>query len=394
MRIKSIRRQFTSMRRFAFTALVLVSAGALSCSPHKPPAAPGAPPPAGVTQAPTQAPAPPPPHLPDRLSDRDFWALTHELSEPDGTFRSDNLLSNEVWLQYVIPDLLTLSRPDRVYMGVGPEQNFTYIASLKPAMAFIVDIRRGNLDLQLMYKALFEMSADRADFVSHLFSRKRPTGLTKASSATEMFDAYAKAQPDDALFADTLQAIVDRLQKTHGFALDPNEDVPGIKFVMGYFHDYGPELTYWVSGGFGGRGGFRNAPSYADLMVATDADGNMRSYLANEENFGVMKTMESKNLIVPIIGNFAGPKAIRAVGTWIRQHNGIVSAFYLSNVEQYLSMDGIWSDFCSNAATLPIDDSSQFIRAYRGPGFGGWSLSQGISPMATDLKSCAPAGAQ
>ena len=394
MRIKLVRRQFTSMRRLAFTALLLVCAGALSCSPHTPPAAPGVPPPAGVRDTPAQAPVPSPPHLPDHLSDQEFWGLTHQLSEPDGTFRSDNLLSNEVWLQYVIPDLLALNRPGRVYMGVGPEQNFTYIAALKPAMAFIVDVRHGNLDLQLMYKALFEMSADRVDFVSRLFSRKRPAGLTKAASAVEIFDAYAREQPDDALFAQTLQAIVDRLQKTHGFTLDP-QDVPGIKFVMGYFHDYGPELTYWVSGGFGGRGGgFRNAPSYADLMVATDADGNMRSYLANEENFGVMKTLETKNLIVPVVGNFAGPKAIRAVGTWIRQHNGIVSAFYLSNVEQYLNMDGIWSDFCSNAATLPIDDGSQFIRAYRGPGFGGWSLSQGISPMAADLKSCAAAGAQ
>ena len=61
-------------------------------------------------------------------------------------------------------------------MGVGPEQNFTYIAVTRPAIAFIVDIRRGNLDLHLMYKALFELSADRADFVSRLFSRKRPAG--------------------------------------------------------------------------------------------------------------------------------------------------------------------------------------------------------------------------
>ena len=56
-------------------------------------------------------------------------------------------------------------------MGVGPEQNFSYIAALKPSMAFIVDIRHGNLDVHLMYKALFEMSDNRAEFVSRLFSR-------------------------------------------------------------------------------------------------------------------------------------------------------------------------------------------------------------------------------
>ena len=61
-------------------------------------------------------------------------------------------------------------------MGVGPEQNFTYIVATKPSMAFIVDVRRGNLDLQLMYKALFELSADRAEFVSRLFSQEASGG--------------------------------------------------------------------------------------------------------------------------------------------------------------------------------------------------------------------------
>ena len=96
---------------------------------------------------------------------------------------------------------------------------------------------------------------------------------------------------------------------------------------------------------------------------------------------------------MPLVGNFAGPKAIRAVGAWLKAHNGMVSAFYLSNVEQYLNMDGIWMDFCANASRLPIDESSQFIRSYRGgggPGFGGGaSLNQGIYPMITDLKLCA-----
>src|SRR5215510_13263171 len=132
--------------------------------------------------------------LPSQLSDQEFWKLSTEFSEPDGFFRSDNLLSNEVWLQSVIPDLIHVAKPGRVYMGVGPEQNFTYIAALKPAMAVIVDVRRGNLDLHLMYKALFEMSADRSEFLSRLFARKRPDGLGAASSVHELFGAYQSVQ--------------------------------------------------------------------------------------------------------------------------------------------------------------------------------------------------------
>ena len=382
-----------------FLAL-LVATAPISCARHAPPAAAPAPAPAAVVEraapaAPAQAPAPAPAPaaLPDRLSDQEFWSLVTDLSEPGGSFRSDNLLSNEVWLQHVIPELLTLAKPGRVYMGVGPEQNFTYIAALKPAMAIIVDVRRGNLHMHLLYKALFEMSTDRADFVSRLFSRRRPEGLTAASDVRAIFQAYAAAVPDQTLFEANFKSIIDHLRKTHGFPLEA-EDEPGIRYIYEYFGRYGPELTYWMSGG-GGRGGFRNSPTYADLMVATDAEGKLRSYLASEENFATLKALETKNLLVPVVGNFAGPKAIRAVGTWVKAHNGFISAFYLSNVEQYLNMDGIWMDFCANAARLPVDDSSQFIRSYRGgggPGFGGGggpSLNQGLYPMMTDLKLCA-----
>ena len=141
---------------------------------------------------------------------------------PVESFRSDNLLSNEVWLQYVIPELLSVARtgPGRVYMGVGPEQNFTYIAALKPSMAIIVDVRRGNLHMHLMYKALFDMSTDRADFVSRLFSRKRPEGLTAASNVRDIFQAFAGAPKDEKLFEENFKSIIDNLKTKHGFALD------------------------------------------------------------------------------------------------------------------------------------------------------------------------------
>jgi len=329
--------------------------------------------------------------LPARLSDAEFWALVEQLSEPEGNFPFDNLVSNETSIQSVIPALLNRTRPGGVYLGVGPEQNFTYIAALQPRIAFVIDIRRQNLVEHLMYKALFELSDDRADFVSRLFSRKRPEGLSANSSVRDLFQAYASATYDEKLFESNFAAIMNHLRKTHGFALEP-DDEPGIKFVYTYFGQYGPDLTYWMSGGFGGRGGFRNSPTYADLMVATDGNGAYRSYLASEENYNVLKALHAKNLFVPIVGNFAGPKALRAVGTWLKAHNAMVSAFYLSNVEQYLQQDGIWTDFCKNASALPIDDSSQFIRSFRGgggPGFGGGaSLNQGLFPMVADLKLC------
>jgi len=229
--------------------------------------------------------------LPQRLTGQEFLKLATELSEADGVFRSDNLVSNELYMQRVVPELTRTVKAGRVYMGVGPEQNFTYIAALKPSIAFIVDVRRGNLDLHLMYKALFELSSDRVDFVSRLFARKRPEGLTAASSVQEIFNAIANAETNETLFATNLKAILDNLTKTHGFVL-ATDDPEGIEYVYRQFQTYGPALTYWMSGRGGGFG--RNSPSYADLMVSTDESGQPRSYMASEENFTTLKELESK----------------------------------------------------------------------------------------------------
>ena len=111
--------------------------------------------------------------------------LSTSFSELPGAFaHSDNLVSNELHFVHAIRMLDPMGG---VYIGVGPEQNFSYIARLRPAMAFVIDIRQENRSLHLTYKALFELSADRADFVSRLFSRERPAGLGPKTSVRELF---------------------------------------------------------------------------------------------------------------------------------------------------------------------------------------------------------------
>src|SRR5262249_33564657 len=78
--------------------------------------------------------------------------------------------------------------------------------------------------------------------------------------------------------------------------------------------------------------------------------------------FAAVKALHKQNLIVPIVGDFAGPKALRAVGAFLSDRNAVVTAFYVSNVEDYLRRSGVWSNFCANAASLPLDRDSAFIR--------------------------------
>jgi len=322
--------------------------------------------------------------LPARLTDAEFWTLIADLSEPGGTFRSDNLLSNEARFQFILPELGSVARPGGAYMGVGPEQNFTYIAAVRPAIAFIVDIRRGNLDLQLMYKALFELSADRADFVSRLFSRKRPTGLRAGSSAAQIFSAYLAVDPSDELYGRNLKEIQRQLTSKHGFALTA-DDVTQIESIYSAFFTFGPAIQYSSSEGLGST----YQPTYADLMLATDINGRPRGYLTSDEAFAYLKDLESRNLVVPVVGNFAGPKAIRAVGTYLRQRESIVSVFYLSNVEQYLRLQRSWNTFCANVAALPLDDDSTFVRAgHGGRQARGTAMTAELGGMAAEVEGC------
>ena len=313
--------------------------------------------------------------LPTRLADDEFWKLSDSSSEPSGVFQSENFLSNETGFQAVIPRLTQSTKRDGVYLGVGPEQNFTYIAEMRPKIAFITDIRRQNMLEHLIYKAIFEMSPDRADFVSRLFSRKRSAELSETSTINELFGAYRSSPMDRELFAKNLQDISDLLLKTHAFGLT-KEDETNIEHVYTVFRDYGPELNY-NSGA--GRNGFRRGggmPTYASLMTARDSQGEHRSYLANEENYRVIRDLERRNMIVPLTGDFGGTKALRAVGQYLKDHNATVTAFYLSNVERYLfqitgNQNGGWTAFYDNVATLPLDASSTFIRSVSGGSQGG-----------------------
>jgi hypothetical protein len=311
-------------------------------------------------------------HLPPSLSDAQFWQLVSDLSEPGGSFISDNYVSNESAFQRVIPELKARTPRHGVYLGVGPDQNFTYIAALEPKIAFIIDIRRKNLLLHLMYKAIVELSSDRVELLSRLFSRPPPAGVDRDSPARALLESYRTAAADERLFERNARAITDHLVNRHGFALS-RSDLAGIEHVYRAFFEAGPELRYahphrWFA-------------SFAELAAETDDQGHSHGYLSSEAAFRRVKALETDNLIVPIVGDFAGRKAIRAVGRYLKAHGATVNVFYTSNVEFYLFESAAWTDFLANVASLPIDGHSVFIRAH----FDGGRASGGGSRSATEL---------
>jgi hypothetical protein len=293
--------------------------------------------------------------LPAQISDQEFWRMISEFSEPGGSFRYENFLSNELSIQRVIPALKAGAQPGGAYLGVAPEQNFTYIAALQPKVAFIIDIRRQNMVEHLLYKALFELSSNRADFVARLFSRKRPAGLDSQTNVVDLFAAYEKVPGDGGYYDQNLTDVTETLAK-HGYPVTP-QDLQTIHYVYNVFYRGGPSMNY----GFASPSPNNQTPSYVRMMTSTDLDGRYWSYLSAEDSFRYVKEMQRKNLIVPLVGDFGGPAVIHNVGRYLKDHGVTVTAFYVSNVERYLT-GPLWQNFYANVATLPVNDSSVFIR--------------------------------
>ena len=305
------------------------------------------------------------PSLPDRLSDAEFWTLVSEISEPGGVFRlADNFTSNEPEVGRVFTMLRDKSITGGVYLGVGPEQNLTYIAAVRPAMAFVVDIRRQAVMQHLLFKAVFELAADRADFIALLFSKPRPADLDGTTPIQRIWSRYEAVPTDPDFASKNAVRFVDHLTRTHRFTFTAAESAQ-FESVRAAFVLYGPEITTRGWGGVGRVGGRRGGVTFADLTGwAYDDSAEPQSFLSTEENFRIVKALHEKNLLVPVSGDFGGPKAIRAIGAYLEKRGAAVSAFYVSNVEQYLFQDGKARVFFDNVAALPVNDTSVFIRPY------------------------------
>jgi hypothetical protein len=337
---------------------------------------------------------------PESLSAAEFSRLSREMSEEGGFFRSDNITSNETAYLTVVDKLRQLGAVGGAYVGVGPEQNFTYIAKIRPRIAFIVDIRRQAILQHLMYKAVFHLAPDRAQFLALLLSRPLPKekGPTPKSELAEILDYFSQALADEKAYAANLAAIRRTIQEDFQYPLSES-DQKGLEYVYSTFRDEGLQISYRSGsnnpgGGFGGGGGFRGGfPVLKDLIAQTDLNGKLGNFLASNEDYEFVRGLHRKNLIIPVVGNFGGTKALAAVGDYLRKNGFTVTAFYTSNVEQYLFDNDVFTAFAGNVRKLPLGDKSLFIRSASGryphparlPGHRAATLLQLLSVCLKDF---------
>lgn len=327
--------------------------------------------------------APLPAQRPDSLSPTEFAALSARLSDQGGYFDTDNLISNE---QSLLHPLTLLDRQrvrGGVYIGVGPDQNFNYIARVSPRLAIIADVRRDNLLHHLLFKALFAATGTRAEFLALWLGRPAPPPATRTRTwPVDSLVSWATRTPATTASAATALQTVRTRVTAFGIPLDSQDLATIARFHRAFITD-GVGLRFTSTG----RAPRPYYPTLGQLLAERDLEGRQGSYLASEANFQVVQSLQRRNLVIPVVGDLAGPKVLPAVAALLRQRGDGVSVLYTSNVEDYLIRAGTFAAFVRHVQALPRTPESVIIRSwFGGPGshplnVRGYYTTQLVEPL-------------
>jgi len=246
------------------------------------------------------------------------------------------------------------------YLGVGPEQGFSYIAEIRPEIAFIVDVRRDNLLLHLLLKAMFTQAETRLEYLALLYGRPAPASdlsRWKDGSLEELLLYVDAVRPDPGGHAKTHARLMEQVAR-FGIPLTDQD-----RLTLRRFHDEFAESGLDIRYRSSNRSSRRSYPTARDLYLATDLENAQGSYLASEARYQVVRGLQLRDRVIPVVGDLSGPKAVRAIGDYVRELGMAVSVFYLSNVEFYLLRSGTFGSFVENVRSLPAGPRSMLVRS-------------------------------
>jgi hypothetical protein len=321
--------------------------------------------------------APPPPTL---------GALIERLSETGAYFDTDNLISNESSYLQVGGRLEAAAPEGGVYLGVGPDQNFSYIARLRPSWAFVVDIRRQNMLQLLLLASFLERAEDARGYLCLLLSRPCPERRGQAS-LPELLDEIDRGSPSRAQLERNLEQAIAYIGQRVGLRLR-DDDRAALRGILDGFFEGQLELRFRTYG----RPAMPYHPTLRSLLLARGPDGR-GSFLASAADYSFVRQLARSGRLVPVVGDFAGSHALREIARFLGERGESVSAFYVSNVEFYLLRAGSFDRFVENVRALPRSRRSLFIRACfdygrehpeRLPGFRSATVLQQMDRFLTE----------
>ena len=275
-----------------------------------------------------------------------FAALIRSLSEPDSGPHADNLITNEDSFPRVCGLLRRRSPRGGVYLGVGPDQNFTYIAHCRPALSFVLDYRRRNLVLHLLHKALFMLSGDRVSYLSRLTARD-PGPLPADSTADPLVAAF-DAAPFDAGAGSSGPAPRSRPCSARS-ACCGDEEFAELATIQARLAGPGMAAKFLALPIY---------PTFGELIRTADREGEPAHLLATEESYRAVRDDQRADLVVPLVADLAGDAALPRLADWLKGRGLGVAVVYVSDVEFFLLRGGRFDAYRANLERLPRLDGA------------------------------------
>ncbi len=311
--------------------------------------------------------------------DERLATVVDQLSDSSDGPHADNFVSNEDSFPRVAATLAKRAHPGGIYLGVGPDQNFTYIAQARPALAFIVDFRRRNLLLHLLHKALFSLAVDRVSYLERLTAR-HVRRFPLSPTAEDLVDAFSKAPFDRNRLDQTISEVVAVLRP---LALIRDEEWSTLATIHARLAGPGIHARFLA---------LRIYPTFARLMTTTGRDGQPSHLFARESFYQVVRSCQLGDRVIPVVGDFSSLSTLPRLGDWLRKRGFSVDVFYTSDVEFFLLRSGKFSPYLANLIQLPWSREAVIVRTstreiVHSERFAGDSSTTIVRPVARFLKA-------
>src|SRR4051812_3016541 len=205
------------------------------------------------------------PTSPESLYGKTFLRL----SEPAGYFPSENVVSNETSYLQVLDAIRREGVKGGAYIGVGPDQNFSYVAALKPRVAFMFDIRRDAMIEHQLFKAVFAMSRTRLEYLCVLLARPAPANVAdwKDSSIASLV-RFIDATNASVELAKSSEIAIEARARGFGIPLS-DTDIGILALYRSAFIRFGLDVQYSSL-----NGNMVSAmPAWRDLLLEVDRAG-------------------------------------------------------------------------------------------------------------------------
>ena len=283
--------------------------------------------------------------------DRAMARVAADLSEPESGPPADNLLSNEDSTFRVADRVAALAPPGGVYLGVGPDQNFSLIAPGRPDLAFVVDFRRRNALLHLAHKALMLRAPTRVDYLARLLART-PGPLPPDPTAADLVAAFDRRPLDRARLDAEVAAAAEILRPLDLVRPDEWPALAALQRKLA-----GPGLD----------GRFLALPMYPTFgrqLAARDRAGQPGHFLARESSYQLGRDLPRGDRLIPLVGDFAADAdgCLPRLAAWLRARRLAVATFYLADVEFFLARAGRYPAFAAHLHRLPWLPGAILIR--------------------------------